>query len=159
MATKEILFSAVNSGNLTLVKSILEQDIHLLNIKDENGCTPLHIAVQDGFVDIAEYLISKGADVNEKDAHGYTCLHLVKSLEMAELLISKGAEVDVKEDYGLTPLHNAVLEGYDEIVVFLLSKGADINAVENKGFTPLKMAMEYQLPEIEQILRTHGAKD
>ena len=58
---------------------------------------------------------------------------------------------------GLTPLHNAVIEGYMEIVEVLIEHGADVNSVEDKGFTPLKMAVEYKLPEIEMLLRRHGA--
>lgn len=159
MARLEIVFAAVNGGNLALVKSLLDEDANLLHGLDDRGFTLLHVAVEGDFKDIAEYVIQRGIEVNEPDSYGYRPLHLVKSKAMAELLISKGADVNLRDNYGLAPLHNAVLEGYREIMELLIARGADINAVENKGFTPLKMAVKYKLPELEEILKQHGARE
>jgi ankyrin repeat protein len=157
MVHPEILFTAVNSGNVILVRSILEEELDLINDRDDRGCTPLIVAVEQDHLDTARYLLEKGAKVNARDNEGYSALHVVHSLDMTVLLLSHGAEVDAADNYGLTPLHNAVIEGYTEIVEVLIEHGADVNSVEDKGFTPLKMAVEYKLPEIEMLLRRHGA--
>lgn len=157
MVHPEILFTAVNSGNVILVRSILEEESVLINDRDDRGCTPLIVAVEQDHLDTARYLLEKGAEVNARDNEGYSALHVVHSLDMTVLLLSHGAEADAADNYGLTPLHNAVIEGYTEIVEVLIEHGADVNSVEDKGFTPLKMAVEYKLPEIEMLLRRHGA--
>jgi ankyrin repeat protein len=159
MATNDILFAATDSGDLTLVKSILSEKNYLVDDRDDFGCTPLQIAAQKNHRDVAVYLLDSGADVNARNKDGYTALHFVTSKEMAELLIARGADVNIPDNYGLIPIHNAVLEGYHDIVECLILNGADINYVENKGFTPLKMAVQYQLPDIAELLRRHGAHE
>src|SRR5512145_2002382 len=74
--TSEI-HNAVSSGDLKKVNELIETDPALLELKDNNGNTPLSIAC-GGFkkqLDIAEYLIKKGADVNAKNNNGSTPLH------------------------------------------------------------------------------------
>ena len=45
------------------------------NIKDNNGFTPLHIAAQNGHLQVVEFLLEKQAYVDEKDYNGSTPLH------------------------------------------------------------------------------------
>lgn len=47
---------------------------------------------------------------------------------IAEYLISKGAEIDDRDLIGKTPLFYSVENGYVDICALLLSKGADPNA-------------------------------
>ncbi|EAX97026.1 hypothetical protein TVAG_315280 [Trichomonas vaginalis G3] len=50
-------------------------------------------------IEIAELLISHGANINEKDEDGKTALHFAayyNSKEIAELLISNGANINEK---------------------------------------------------------------
>ena len=62
-----------------------------------------------------------------------------------------------RRDYGKTPLHIAVIDGRKELVELFLDHGADKEARDKKNFTPLRMAVDYQLSEIEALLRAHGA--
>lgn len=45
-----------------------------INVQDKNGMSPLHIAVREGFDNIANKLINDGSDVNMKDRYGKTPL-------------------------------------------------------------------------------------
>jgi len=63
-------YRAVSSGQLDRVKSYLNDLPPLLNAQGDNGETALHLASIFGYRDIAEYLITKGADVNVKDKQG-----------------------------------------------------------------------------------------
>ena len=74
--SRSILHELVNRGDIDLVNELIlkmENNYQLdtfINLKDEEGNTPLHIAVSNGFDKIASLLISKGADPNIEDSNG-----------------------------------------------------------------------------------------
>lgn len=67
-----------------------------VNICDEDGSSPLHIAVIMQSLKICELFIKKGADVNKLDFEGNTPLHESVSygnLEILSKLVNSGANV------------------------------------------------------------------
>jgi ankyrin repeat protein len=84
------IHDAAQAGDVAKVKSLLAGNPDLVNAKDEDGATPLHLAMSK---DVAELLLANKADVNAKDNIGYTPLHVavVKNYkEVAELLRQHG---------------------------------------------------------------------
>ena len=68
-----------------------------VNVKNDRGLTALHYAAGAGHKEIAEFLISKGADLNVRDNDGSSPLHNATDYkEIVELLIAKGADVNAK---------------------------------------------------------------
>ncbi len=138
--------------------------------------TSLHYAAYYGHLEIAEILISRGADLDADDPYYSTPLYLAVEEghpEVVEFLISKGAKVNVKSSRsGYTPLHRAAWgpvarrfgQGaeeqpqYKEIVALLIARGAEINARDNDGKTALDQAIKNGEKEIVVLLRKHGAK-
>nr|GEW55808.1 integrin-linked protein kinase 1-like [Tanacetum cinerariifolium] len=51
----------------TAVKKLLEEDRSLVNARDYDNRTPLHVASLHGWIDVAKCLIEYGADVNAQD--------------------------------------------------------------------------------------------
>jgi len=123
----------------------------------------LHQAAADGDIEQVKSLISKGADVNEKDPGGKTALHCASEkghTEVAKLLISQGAYVNAI-GWKMTPLHFAAMSGDKKTVELLLSKGADINAKDRYGRTPLFEAMKSSAAgckEVVKFLVSKGSK-
>ncbi|PIA48891.1 hypothetical protein AQUCO_01300054v1 [Aquilegia coerulea] len=77
-----------------------------VNLKDSEGRTPLHWAVDRGHSDIVELLLSKNADVNAKDNEGQTPLHYAAVCDredIAEILVKGNADRDVKDNEGNSP--------------------------------------------------------
>ena len=74
------------------------------NKKDgKNGNTALHIAAQNGHLDLCKLLVSKGADVNAQNAGGNTPLHMVTSYDIDDVkayLEEQGANGGVKNQEG-----------------------------------------------------------
>jgi len=97
-----------------------------LNLKDDSGRTPLHIASAN------------------------CCTGIVM------ILVQKHAKVDERGKAGETPLHVAAQEGCSNAVLLLLDHGAKINARDKQSRTPLKRAIEYQQTGIADLLRIHG---
>ncbi|MDA0597412.1 MAG: ankyrin repeat domain-containing protein [Chloroflexi bacterium] len=67
-----------------------------MEVRDEYGRTPLHLAALGNSPDIARLLIDSGADIEGKDNGGGTALHFAarnNSLDVATLLIDSGADI------------------------------------------------------------------
>jgi cytohesin len=112
------------------------------NCTTEHGSTPLHVAVDNGLLQVVQLLLKEKADVNSACDDGITPLHVAArqgQREIAELLLSQGADINVRTKRGVTPLleasvnvdrSNVVLSGKDRpvnyraLAEFLISKGA-----------------------------------
>jgi ankyrin repeat protein len=76
---------------------------------DIEGYTPLHVAVQRGYAKIAEFLIERGAGLDDVDAIGMTPLHwavIRGHAGMVQKLAESGADVEAAKG-GVTPLYLA----------------------------------------------------
>jgi ankyrin repeat protein len=94
-----------------------------------------HRHAPDGWMPAIKYLVEElGADVNQRDARGYT------------------------------PLHHAAARGDNEMILYLVSKGADVKAVARDGRTVVDMANGpvqrlRPFPETIALLEKLGAKN
>ncbi|MCZ0931581.1 MAG: ankyrin repeat domain-containing protein [Oligoflexia bacterium] len=93
-------------------------------------------------VKMAEYLISKGADINIKADYQETPLHTASNVPVAEFFLEKGLDIEAKEkdddeEDGYTPLYYAVFDERYDVAEFLFKKGANPHAGED---TPLSEA-------------------
>jgi len=144
------------------VEALLDKGVGVNAIIDNfYGSTPLHKVAMGTSKEIAELLLSKGADVNAREKDGGTPLHLVAALsgdkEIAELLLAKGADVNAKDNNGFTPLLRGAYGGHKDVVELLLAKGADINAKDKWGNTPLHSAISGEKKDIVELLLAKGA--
>ena len=108
------LHKAVQDRDVDRVRELLNDgaDVNVRNAnKGRLQYTPLHWAAHYGHLEIAEILISRGADLDAEDPSYSTPLYLAAEQghpKVVEFLISKGAEVNVKSSrWGYTPLHRA----------------------------------------------------
>jgi hypothetical protein len=65
----------------------------------KGGCTPLHVAVQNGNMDIFTMLVEHGAGIDSPDGKGWTPLHhacVEGRRAMAEVLLGLGARMDAQ---------------------------------------------------------------
>jgi uncharacterized protein len=65
------LHAAAFSGSLPIAKLLLENGAVLEDAANKSGVTPMMIAIEENHVELAEFLITKGADVNRGEVHGY----------------------------------------------------------------------------------------
>ena len=97
----------------------LQQEVAVMRVLKATGHTP-----ENAWMDIAQLLITHGANVNVVDSQGYTPIGLAAAAGckgIVELLLQKGADVDVPA-LGMTPLEVAREMGHTEIVALLESR-------------------------------------
>ncbi|KAL4361607.1 hypothetical protein GQ457_04G010950 [Hibiscus cannabinus] len=90
--TSQILWHA-HQNDASSVRKLLEEDGSLVNARDYDNRTPLHVASLHGYIEVAECLLEFGADVNSQDRWRNTPLadaEGVKKHRMIELLKSYG---------------------------------------------------------------------
>ena len=61
--------------------------------------------------------------------------------EIIKQHLSFGADINTKDAGGWSPLHWAVGEGHEKIIKLLLAKKADVNAIDQTGKTALDYAL------------------
>lgn len=96
--------------------------------------------------------------VNDRGDDGQTGLHYADNVEVMEFLISRGANIDAIDEHGRTPLYAAVKDGLLALVTFLVRAGADVNIADANGITPLGVAINNDSHKIAAMLRDAGAR-
>jgi HEAT repeat protein len=162
--TQSEVLEAVKQGNLKKMQAALIDHPQLTSYRDDNFQTPLHIAVSNGDMAMAELLLANDADINAENRRGFTPLSYVAGdghTELAKFLIAKGAIVDCRTKDYMTPLHLAASNGYSALVELLIANGADVGA-HSGGIgltgTPLHDAAYEGHVEVARILLAHGAE-
>ena len=155
------IHDAARSGNLERVQAILTMDPHLINSKDENVNTPLHLASRGGHLAVVDLLLAKGAAIDAGDRENSTALDVAAQAgrrEIVEFLVANGAEVNHHDENGLTPLHFAAYQGHPDVVRFLIDKGANVNATKRNGSMPLHGASLGGHQDVIRLLIEKGAE-
>ncbi|MBU0514901.1 MAG: ankyrin repeat domain-containing protein [Proteobacteria bacterium] len=133
-----------------------------VNVRDELGLTPLHLAAWRGRTELAAMLLQRGAAVNARSKSGrLTPLHCAASAGHAKLvvlLIKKGGNPNGPDACGWTPLHGAAFEGRGRVVTMLLVHGAAVNVKDKGGRTPLFWARAGRHSAVARLLVNKGGR-
>jgi len=169
--TNEKLARAVKSNDARQVKKLITtlSDVDMLiefNVLDfmegmehSTKGTLLMWASYHGYLEIADLLIKKGADVNKKGETGWTALMSACRMghpKITQLLIRYGAEVNESDEYSFTPLMYAVMQGDIDSVNLLVEHHASLDARADNGFTALMFAC-YNHKDIAEYLLARGS--
>jgi ankyrin repeat protein len=119
-------------------------------------------ACVEGRANAVRALLTRGADVNARDAKGDTPLDLATCFghaDCVELLLQCGAVVDVRRSSREpTPLLNACFNGHVHCAKLLLQSGADVDARTLDGLTPLHRACFNARLACVRLLLEHGVE-
>ncbi|WP_253299952.1 ankyrin repeat domain-containing protein [Wolbachia endosymbiont of Chironomus riparius] len=132
-----------------------------INIQDANGYTPLYLAIENGYIDIATFLINVGAKVNIECGHSKsTALHLAAKKGHQSIithLLEKRSNPNALNRYGQIPLHFAAKYNNTDSAVLLILNGANVNIQDYKNrYTPLYFAILKNNVKLANILLESG---
>lgn len=156
----EELFNAVKHNDMQSVQSLLKNGVDI-NVLDEAGQSPLMWATERKNVEMAKFLINKGANVNAvglRVASGLTALSLAAvngAAPLARLLIERGADIHTAPG-GLPLLNLAAGAGHEEVVKLLLGAGANPKTKDANGMESLTDAVLSGNPRVVEILLKAG---
>lgn len=133
-----------------------------INVRFDDGQTPLHLSSINGHVAITKYLLLNGANTQSQDSSGATPLHEAiryGHLDIAKMLIDAGANVNAKDNLGKTPILLIIPQDkIEETYNLLIKNGADLNAKDMYGDTILHTAAMLKVNvSILENLTSHGA--
>ncbi len=160
-AHNKLLIEATKLGDLGSVKKLLDLGANP-NVYDEEGCSPLHIAVINADLAMIEALLKAKARVSIKTIshQGQEPLHIAAMGDrhnVIETLLTAGANIDRKSSDGRTPLIFAIQKGHRNTVVTLINAGANTSiGVKFGAFgqmaTPAQFARAFKQKEIADLL-------
>jgi len=155
------LHLAAYMGDIEKLKKCLQDGMDI-NSQGNFCCTALHLAANSDKKDIVEFLISKGARVDAKDAYyGVTPLYYAvrhNYEDIADLLLAKGADVNAKDKDGhFTLLYYAIWDRSKDAIKLLISRGANVNVKDDDGYTPLVYAIWENDKDMVELLISKGA--
>ncbi|KAF5291783.1 hypothetical protein FQA39_LY14271 [Lamprigera yunnana] len=135
----------------------------IINLKDSQSRTPLHIAALYGKVDCAKYLIEKGAEIDCKDSNGKTPLIAAAQngqKQILELFLTHKSDVTQYDNNGNTALHLACLRKHTQTALLLLQHIQDkniVNMVNDDRKIPLHLAAHNGLVNVTSELIKKGS--
>ncbi len=142
------LISALASpenSSLEEIKEIVNRKPDEINIGDpaESGYSALHYSTWDGLLNISEFLIESGSDINFVSDDSRTPIHLPSAIgrfECVKLLVKHGADINIIfnaepnpfiGNLGSSALKEAVLNQRWNIVDFLIENNANLEILKD----------------------------
>lgn len=144
------LIQAISHEDLDMVKLLVERYAANINFPSHLLDTPLSKAASRNNLEIAEYLLQKGANPNAM-VNRYPLIEAIQrqNLDMVKLLVENKADVNVSDGHNQIPLWEAAKTGNTQIVECLLQHGAHptksflLKAVELKNLNIVKLLLKY----------------
>jgi cytohesin len=127
--------------------------------KPSGGQSLLHLAAQEGQLEMVALLIRAGANVDQADGSRETPLFAAIGAtrtpaqdRIVDVLLDAGADPTLVNEQKETPLHRAAGLARADAVQRLLEAGADPNALASHGVSPLHDVADGSSPDAERVL-------
>ena len=154
-----ILYKVAEMGLADIARALIKAGADI-NMKNEDGRTPLIIATSYSHTGTVRVLIEAGVDVNMSDNEGKTALMWARAVcqgcsDIVKMLLEAGADVNVQDKAGKTALMWAAEFNWnDETVLSLIEAGANVDFMDNHG----RSVLMYHKENIAMAILESGAE-
>ena len=150
----------VEKGSYELVKTVVDMGIDI-NLKNNNGENCLHIAADNGHLNLCRKLISKhNFDVQITDHEGWSPLHYfakTSSYELLKTVADMGIDLNLKTNDGKNCLHIAADRGHFSLCRMLINiHNVDMQLPDNDGWNALHYFAKSGSYELFKIVADMG---
>lgn len=93
------LLNAARFGDVATVVSLRKSGVDILSTRSDDGMSSILFASRNGHIDLLNYLLEHGADPNDEEYYGGTCLMAAscyRNPDCVRRLIEAGADVSYK---------------------------------------------------------------
>jgi hypothetical protein len=156
------LHDAALAGDVEEVERFLREGVPV-DGRNEDGHTPMALAIQGRHPEVVACLARRGADLNARCKYGRT--PLIRAIrtsqpDLVSWLLDRGADLEERElaCTFLPALGCAAETGCLDSVKLLLDRGADLEAKDQDDATPLFLAAQYGRSEVAEFLLSRGAR-
>lgn len=137
------LWAASYSGNVDLVRYIIQNGVNVNKESVATGSSPLRVAAYDGHLPVVKFLVDSGADIDSRKIQDDTTPLMVacdrRHKDVAIYLLDRGANVNLVCSKGETALHDCCRNGDLELTKLLVQRGACITRSKT-GLTEVLLA-------------------
>jgi uncharacterized protein len=156
------IFEASVAGETQSVLTKLQANPDLLESRNGDGWTPLHLAAFFGTPELIDALLDRGASVDARsgNAMANTPLHAAVAggnTENVAALTKRGADVNAQQSGGWTALHGAAQAGNRDMLEVLIAHGADVKARAGNNQNALDLALQKGHESVVALLEQLGA--
>jgi len=162
-AARDALLQSVQNNQRQAAQLLLERGVSVNGIgkgkNDEDTSTPLLMAMEKGHLELAEYLLDRGADPAAAGSDGHTPLLIACQSDLTVLarrMMQMGAK-DPNVTSDCLTLGMAASKGDLEAARAMLASGAGVNITDNDYATPLMKAVENGDLAMARLLTQAGA--
>lgn len=137
------IFDIARTGTLVDIKKAAIADPKCLNLKNENGYTPLILACYRGNLEVAKFLIENSKTVNISCDMGTPLMAATYKgqTEIVQLLLDNNANPNIADANGTTPLIFCAMFGNEKILDLLLKYKVNKQQKDKEGKTAFEFAV------------------
>eukprot|EP00658_Telonema_sp_P-2_P060627 TRINITY_DN49493_c0_g1_i1.p1 TRINITY_DN49493_c0_g1~~TRINITY_DN49493_c0_g1_i1.p1 ORF type:complete len:413 (+),score=132.69 TRINITY_DN49493_c0_g1_i1:103-1341(+) len=158
---QQLLLDGAKQNKMSLVRKALETSgVAVETRKGPVSKQAIHFAAQYDSLDVLEFLIQSGSDLDAMDPARMTPLHYAAmkgSIAAIKLLLKHGASVEARDSADYTPLLFAALDGHEKAAEILIDAGSDLDARDKVGQTGLMFAACKNKVPVLRLLLERGA--
>jgi ankyrin repeat protein len=156
------LMVAARRNCLPLIGRFIEKGAPINTVREFDRATALVEAVEQGHLDVANYLIEHGASLETVNSSGMSLLAIaakVGCLAEVRYFFDKGLAVNKRDNNGNTAVYHAIGLGIERtyILQYLLEHGGDPNLRSTIRISPLMQASLEGLASQARLLISKGA--
>ncbi|MDR3500976.1 MAG: ankyrin repeat domain-containing protein [Legionella sp.] len=147
---------AISENHSLLAKFLIESGADIEYKHPTVGYAAIHIAAQNGNIDLVDFLLRKGVSINSLGQNDEPPLIIAINKghkDIVKLLLANNADTNLAtKDLGIVSY--AILFGTLEILKILCDNGADLTKPNVQGLTPLQIATFSKHPEKISYIQT-----